>query len=109
MFAEFWKANIRLDLYSIFPVNSRGPFGCEFPGGPFLMQLSLLVQHTLSLASQVFVLLHAISRKRSPEREVLLCFCIARGLVWWLAPSNGIGCSGLSNRDSIPLFITDSE
>ncbi|KAI9568052.1 P-loop containing nucleoside triphosphate hydrolase protein [Boletus coccyginus] len=81
------------DLYSIFPVNSRGPFGCEFPGGPFLMQLSLLVQCALGLASQVLVLLHAISRKRSPEREVLMCFCIARGLVWWLAPSNGIGCS----------------
>ncbi|KAF8552444.1 P-loop containing nucleoside triphosphate hydrolase protein [Imleria badia] len=79
------------DLYSIFPVEGR--FESEFPGGIFLRQLGRLVQCTLCLASEVFVLLHAISRKRSPEREVLLCFCVARGLVWWLAPPNGIGRS----------------
>lgn len=97
------KTDAWLDLYSIFPVDGR--FESEFPGGRFLKQLSRLVQCTLSLASQVFVLLHAISRKRSPEREVLLCFCIARGLVRWLAPSNGIGSTGLSNCDSIPSFV----
>ncbi|KAH0826870.1 hypothetical protein J3R83DRAFT_4409 [Lanmaoa asiatica] len=91
------------DLCSIFPVERR--FVSEFPGGRFLRQLSRLVHCTLCLTSQVFVLLHAISCKRSPDREVLLCFCVTRGLVWWLAPSSGIGCSGLSKCDSISLFI----
>ncbi|KAG6371979.1 P-loop containing nucleoside triphosphate hydrolase protein [Boletus reticuloceps] len=79
------------DLYTVFPVEGR--FESEFPGGAFLTQLGQLMQCTLVLISQVFVLLHTISRKQSPEREVLLCFCVARGFVWWLVPLNGIGCS----------------
>ncbi|KAF8447161.1 P-loop containing nucleoside triphosphate hydrolase protein [Boletus edulis BED1] len=79
------------DLFTVFPVEGR--FESEFPGGAFLTQLGHLMQFTLGLISQVFVLLHAISLKQSPEREVLLCFCVARGFVRWLVPLNGIGCS----------------
>ncbi|KAG8217985.1 P-loop containing nucleoside triphosphate hydrolase protein [Butyriboletus roseoflavus] len=79
------------DLHSIFPITGR--FGSEFPGGTFLIQLCWFVKCTLDLTSQVFVLLHAISCKRTPERQLLSCFFVARGLVWWWAPSNGIGCS----------------
>lgn len=67
------------------------------------MQLNQFVQCTLGLTSQVLVLLHAISCKRSPEREVLLCFCVARGLVRWLVPLNDIGCSGLSDCNSVDV------
>lgn len=74
-----------------------------------MIQLGQFVQCTLGLTSQVLVLLHAISYKRSPEREVLSCFCVARGLVWWLAPLNSIGCSGLSNYDPISLFTHSFE
>ncbi|KAG8216277.1 P-loop containing nucleoside triphosphate hydrolase protein [Butyriboletus roseoflavus] len=94
---QFICASLRLDLlsiqdlHSIFPLPGR--FGSVFPGGTFLMQLCWSVKCTLDLTSQVFVLLHAISCKRTPERQVLLCSCVARGLVWWLAPLDGIGCS----------------
>ncbi|KAF9242027.1 P-loop containing nucleoside triphosphate hydrolase protein [Melanogaster broomeanus] len=86
--AHFIPQLIR-DLYTIFPIITR--FESEYPGGSFLHQLSRLMRITLTLISQIVVLLHAISYKRSPEREVLMVFCVANPLVRWLAPSNGIG------------------
>ncbi|KIJ59724.1 hypothetical protein HYDPIDRAFT_32940 [Hydnomerulius pinastri MD-312] len=79
------------DLYTLFPVMAR--FESEFPGGSFLQQLTQLMRTVLTLLSQVAVLLHAISYKQSPEREVLMFFCIAHPMVRCFAPSNGIGSS----------------
>lgn len=75
------------DLYTIF--FGRGRFESEFPGGRFLIHLG---KCTLDLRSDLpaLVLVHAISRKQNPERGTL-CFRITHGLVWWLAPLNGIG------------------
>lgn len=82
-----------------------GRFESEFPGGHFLSELSQLVQCNLEFISQMLILLHAISRKRSPEREVLLCLYVVRGLVRCLIPSNGIGCSGVSRYDSYTSLV----
>ncbi|KAH7889125.1 P-loop containing nucleoside triphosphate hydrolase protein [Phlebopus sp. FC_14] len=79
------------DLFSLFPVMSR--FESEFPGGSFLQQLTQLLRTALTIFSQVAVLINAISYKRSPEREILMFFCVAHPLVRSLAPSNGVGSS----------------
>ncbi|KAF9220125.1 P-loop containing nucleoside triphosphate hydrolase protein [Gyrodon lividus] len=88
--AHFLPQLVR-DLYTLFPIMSR--FESELPGGSFLQQLTHLMRYTLTLLSQIVVLLHAISYKRSPEREVLMFFCVAYPVVRWFAPSNGIGSS----------------
>lgn len=77
------------DLYTLFPVTTR--FESEFPGGSFVTQLSRLMRNTLALISQIAVLLHAISYKQRPEKEVLVFFCVAYPLARWFAPQNGIG------------------
>lgn len=82
-----------LDLYTLFPVTTR--FESEFPGGSFVTQLSRLMRNTLALISQIAVLLHAISYKQRPEKEVLVFFCVAYPLARWFAPQNGIGSPGL--------------
>jgi hypothetical protein len=73
-------------------------FESEVPGALFLQNLTQLTRCTLVLLSQVAVILHAISFKRSPDREILMFFCLAHPLIRWLAPSNGVGSSGSSNQ-----------
>ncbi|KAL4068152.1 P-loop containing nucleoside triphosphate hydrolase protein [Scleroderma citrinum] len=79
------------DFYSLFPVTTR--FESEFPGGSFITQFSQLTRNALAFISQVAVLLHAISYKQRPEKDVLVFFCVAYPLVRWFAPQNGIGSS----------------
>ncbi|KAH7924743.1 P-loop containing nucleoside triphosphate hydrolase protein [Leucogyrophana mollusca] len=89
------RAGLRADLFSmqdcssLFPIT--GHFDSEVPGWTFLHHLMQRMRTALTLLSQVVVLLHAISRKRSPERELLMFFCIAHPVIRWFAPSNGIG------------------
>ncbi|KAF8835766.1 P-loop containing nucleoside triphosphate hydrolase protein [Paxillus ammoniavirescens] len=79
------------DLHRLFPLMLR--FESEVPGALFLQELTQLTRCTLVLLSQVAVIVHAISFKRSPDREILMFFCLAHPLIRWLAPSNGIGSS----------------
>ncbi|KAG1792125.1 P-loop containing nucleoside triphosphate hydrolase protein [Suillus plorans] len=80
------------DCYTIFPV--RGHFASDVPGSSFLQGLFHITRTTISLLSQVAVLINAVLHKPSPEREVLFLFCIAHPLVRWLAPSNVTGTQG---------------
>ncbi|KAG1827639.1 P-loop containing nucleoside triphosphate hydrolase protein [Suillus subaureus] len=80
------------DCYTIFPV--RGHFPSDVPGSSFLQGLFHIIRTTISLLSQVAVLMNAVLHKPSPEREVLFLFCIAHPLVRWLAPSNVTGTQG---------------
>lgn len=80
------------DCYTIFPV--KGHFPSDVPGSSFLQGLFHIARTTISLLSQVAVLMNAVLHKPSPEREVLFLFCIAHPLVRWLAPSNVTGTQG---------------
>ncbi|KIK91850.1 hypothetical protein PAXRUDRAFT_34763 [Paxillus rubicundulus Ve08.2h10] len=90
-------ASLRVDLFSMedlhtfFPLMLR--FESEVPGVLFLQELTQLTRSILVLSSQVVVILHAISFKRSPDREILMFFCLAHPLIRWLTPPNGIGSS----------------
>ncbi|KAG1738291.1 P-loop containing nucleoside triphosphate hydrolase protein [Suillus occidentalis] len=92
------EASMRMDVssmqdcYTVFPV--KGHFPSDVPGASFLQGLFHIVRTTIALLSQVAVLMHAILRKPSPEREVLFLFCIAHPIVRWLAPSNVTGTQG---------------
>lgn len=92
------EASMRMDVssmqdcYTIFPV--KGHFPSDVPGSSFLQGLFHIVRTTIALLSQIAVLMHAILRKPSPEREVLFLFCIAHPIVRCLAPSNVIGTQG---------------
>ncbi|KAG1725716.1 P-loop containing nucleoside triphosphate hydrolase protein [Suillus paluster] len=92
------EASMRVDLssmqdcYTIFPV--KGHFPSDVPGASFLQGLSHIARTTAALSSQVVVLINAVLRKPSPEREVLFIFCIAHPLVRWLAPSDVTGTQG---------------
>ncbi|KAG2366089.1 P-loop containing nucleoside triphosphate hydrolase protein [Suillus spraguei] len=80
------------DCYTIFPV--RGHFPSDAPGSSFLQGLFHIARTTISLLSQVAVLMNAVLHKPSPEREILFLFCVAHPLVRWLAPSNVTGAQG---------------
>ncbi|KAG0701690.1 P-loop containing nucleoside triphosphate hydrolase protein [Suillus ampliporus] len=92
------EASVRVDVssmqdcYTIFPV--KGHFPSDVPGASFLQGLSHIARTTTALLSQVVVLMNAVLRKPSPEREVLFLLCIAHPLVRWLAPSNITGTEG---------------
>jgi hypothetical protein len=73
----------------------KGHFPSDVPGSSFLQGLFHIARTTIALLSQVVVLMNAILRKPSPEREVFFLFCIAHPLVRWLAPSNVTGNQGL--------------
>ncbi|KAH7904878.1 P-loop containing nucleoside triphosphate hydrolase protein [Hygrophoropsis aurantiaca] len=89
------RAGLRADLptmqgwQSVFPVT--GNFDSEIPGWSFLQYLLERMRTALTLLTQVMVLVYAISRKQSPEKELLIFFCIAHPVIRWLAPPNGIG------------------
>ncbi|EIW73990.1 P-loop containing nucleoside triphosphate hydrolase protein [Coniophora puteana RWD-64-598 SS2] len=83
----------------LFPIS--GSFDSEVPGWNFVHHLTRKMRICLTLLSQVVVLLYAISHKQSPEKELLMTFCIVHPILRWLAPSNGIGSEGY-------VFWTDS-
>ncbi|OAX38172.1 P-loop containing nucleoside triphosphate hydrolase protein [Rhizopogon vinicolor AM-OR11-026] len=94
------EASVRVDMYStqdcytIFPGTGRGHFPSDIPGASFLQDLYHILRTTVALWSQVAVLMYAVLRKPSPEREVLFLFCISHPLVRWLAPSNVTATQG---------------
>jgi len=99
---DFWMIFeiIAPDCYTIFPGTGRGHFPSDIPGEPFLQDLYHILRTTVSLLSQVAVLMYTVLRKPSPEREILFLFCIAHPLIRWLAPSNITGAQGL-----VVLFV----
>jgi hypothetical protein len=93
-FYDIFGIIIFLDCYTIFPGTGRGHFPSDIPGASFLQGLYHILRIIVALLSQVTVLMYAVLRKPSPEREVLFIFCIAHPLVRWLAPSNITGTEG---------------
>jgi len=77
---------------SIFP--QAWWFDSEAPGWSFLFRLSEKIRIVSTIVFQIITLIFAISRKRSPEKEILIALCLAHPVILWLSPLNGVGGAG---------------
>jgi hypothetical protein len=77
------------------PRAEHGSFEYQVPGGEFLCHFSDKIRMIFTIVFEIVALIHAISHKQSPEKEILTALCVAHPVVLWLSPQTGVGGAGL--------------